>query len=337
MQKVRCEIDPYNRLVINGFGRKSDLTKFRKVLDGRFKTDDNNSLSYHVKEPLSDDDGVPRQIRLKGEWSLTDDHQLRLTLDKSARDTFGDQITLQGEILDVDRNSLLFAVTTATKEGTRSTYVLDLAGSWKADENNRLSFHVRKEGGRYDILTFTGAWEINKDHQIVYQYEKARLMRKKRETHTLTFKGYWDIKEALRVSYLLSKGTDSVFDFQTSAGVFKEGHIKYELGIGLADRVKPVRRTVTLSGKWNLKKDVGLVFEIEYENGKAHAIVFGADAALTDRDTVSVKLKSELDNKDIGASLELSRNLLIGDGEAFLRVLASRRESAIYAGAAWRW
>ena len=349
MQKVRYELDPHNRLVIDDSGRKSDLTEFRKVIDGRFKTDKFNNLSYHVKAPhhslrsgagqapLQEDEHIPHQIKLKGEWSLTDNNELRLTLDKWARETFGDQITLQGEILDVDKNSLLFAITTTTKDNTQSTYVLNLGGSWKADENNRLSFHVKKEEGRHDILTFNGVWEIHKNHQIIYQYEKAELIRKKRVTHALTFKGYWGISEKARISYILSKGTDSVFDFKTSAGIFKENYIKYELGIGLVNRAKPITKTVTLFGKWNLKKDVGLIFEIEYENKKTKQIVFGADANLTDKDTISFKLKNDIENKDIGINLELSHKIIKGDGEAFLRVLKSRQEAAIYAGAAWRW
>lgn len=349
MQKVRYEIDPYNRLVIGSSGRKSDLPKFRNVLDGKFKIDRFNNLSYHIKSPhhslrsgagqapSSPDENIPNQIRLRGEWSLTDNHELRLTLEKQARETFGDSITLQGEILDVDKSSLLFAVTTMTKENTRSTYVLNIEGSWRADDNNRLSFHIRKEKGLYDILTFNGAWEINKNHQLIYQYEKARLLRKKREVHTLIFKGYWDIKERTRISYLLSKDTGSGFDLKATAGIFGEDYIKYEIGIGLAGRTKPVTRTITLSGRWNLKKDTGLIFEVEYENKKTKAIIFGADARLTDRDTVSFKLKNDVENKDIGINIELSREILKGSGEAFLRALASRRESAIYAGAAWRW
>ena len=337
MKKIRYETDPHNRLVISDSGKKSGLPKFRRVIDGRFSLDKNNDLSYRVKASLAEDEQVPRQIKLKGEWSLTDDHRLRLTLDGQGRQTFGDRMTLQGEILDVNKNSLLFAVTTTTKDNTRSTYVLNLEGVWKADENNRLSFRVKREGGRYDILSFNGIWEINKNHQIVYRYEKARLIRKKSLTHTLVFKGYWDIKDAVRISYILGKGTDSSFDFNTSAGVFKEGYIKYELGIGLAARSDPVRRTVTLSGKWNLKKDAGLIFEAEYENNKTKKIVFGADARLTDRDTVSFRLRNDTDNKDIGAELELSRKIFNGGGEAFLRLLKDNRESAIYAGAAWRW
>ena len=337
MNKIRYEIDPYNRLVILGSGKNSDLPEFRQVIDGRFKLDEDNNLSYRVKAPLPEDGKIPHQILLKGEWSLTPDHELRLTLDGQGRQTFGDQITLQGEILDINKGSLLFAVTTTTKDDTQSTYVLNLDGMWKADENNRLSFHIRREYGRYDILTFNGVWEINKNHQIIYQYEKARLIRKKSQTHTLIFKGYWDIKGAARISYFLGKSTDSSFDFNASVGVFKEDYIKYEIGIGLSGRTDPVRRTVTLCGKWSLKKDVGLIFEVDYGDKKVRQIVFGAQAMLTDRDTISFELKDNMEGKEIGANLELSHKILKGDGEAFLRLLESNRESAIYVGAALRW
>ena len=334
MQKIRYELDPHNRLVLKS-GKKSDLTRFRKVLDGRFKTDEANNLSYHIKSPL--DGSVPHQVKLRGKWSLTDTRDLRLTLDKWGRETFGDQITLQGEILDVNANSLLFAITTQTKENTQSTYVLNLGGSWKADEHNRLSFHIRKEEGTHDILTFNGVWQINKNHEIIYQYEKAELIRKKRKTHTLTFKGYWDIKDKVRISYVLSKDTDSVCRFKASAGIFKERYIKYEIGIALVNKAKPAKQTVTIYGKWKIKKNVGLIFEVEYEDRKTHAIVFGAEARLTDKDTVSFKLKNDIENRDIGINVKLSRKILKGDGEAFIRALKSNRESAVYAGAAWRW
>ncbi|MBN1527166.1 MAG: hypothetical protein JW919_06270 [Candidatus Omnitrophica bacterium] len=330
MQKIRYELDPYNRLV-------ATLPKYRKVLDGRFRTAGANELTYHVKSPVSAEERIPHQLKLKGAWSLTDSHDLRLTLDKQGRRTFGDKVTLQGEMLDAREDSLLFAVTTTTKAGTLSTYVLELEGRWKADKRNRLTFRVKKEAGGYDILTFNGAWEIDKDHRIIYQYEKASLIRKKKRTHTLAFKGHWDIKDRYRISYVLSGGTDAAFDFEAKAGVFRKDYIEYEVGIALAGRAAPLRRTVKLTGKWNIRKGIGLVFETGYEGGRTAAIVFGADATFTDRDTVSFRLRKEAGQRDLGASVELSRKLLKGDGEAFLRILKSRQEASAMAGAGFRW
>ena len=336
MERARYEVDPYNRLIINDDGTESDLQQFRQVLDGQFKVDEYNNLSYHIKAPLSEDENIPNQIKFTGDWSLTDNHELRLTLDKETRETFGDELTLQGQILDVDTNSLLFSVTTKANDGAQSTYVLNLQGSWKADEFNRLSFYVKKEDGRYDILTFGLAWTIDDNNQIIYQYEKASLIRKKSEVQTLIFRGHWDIKDKVRIAYLLDADTDSCFDFESSVGILKEDHIKYEVGIILEREADPIRRIIALSGEWKLKKDAGLSFEIEYESGKIYAIGFGADITLTDKNMLSFKLKDSADNKDLGMTLELSQNILEEDGELFLRALASKRELALYAGAAWR-
>jgi len=337
MEKVRYELDPFNRLILNGREGPGGLPKFRRVLDGRFGTDEDNNLTYNIKQPLSASDTIPNQIRLKGSWSLTGGHSMRFTLDKLARRTLGDQLTFTGELLDAKEGSLLFAVTTRSKKDTQTTYVLNLGGTWKADKNNRLSFHVRKESGAYDILTFTGAWEVGKNSQLIYRYEKARLVRKKKEVHALTFKGYWDIRDKARISYVLGAGTDSVFDFAASAGIFRGGYIKYQVGVGLSAGAGFKLRTVTLSGVWRLERNLGLVFEVEYEGQNSRAIVFGAEAGLTDKDTVTFRLKNGIDNKDIGASLELSHRLFKGDGRIFLRALKDSRESAVYAGGVWSW
>ena len=337
MQKVRYEIDPYNRLILDESDGESDLPVFRRVLDGRFGTDENNNLTYNIKTPLSPSDTIPNQIKLKGEWSLTGDHRLRFTLDKLARQTLGDQLTFTGQILDVKEDSLLFSATTRTKDGEETTYVINLSGTWNADENNRLSFHVRKEDGAYDILTFTGTWDTGKNNQIIYQYEKAELIRKKRETHTLTFKGYWDIKDKARISYVLGADSDSVFNFSVGAGIFRDGYIKYQVDIGAVTDADFSARTITLSGEWKLKKDLGLIFEAEYEGSRPRAIVFGAEAELTDKDMVIFRLKNGIDNSDIGASLELSHKVFDGDGEIFLRAIKDGGQTAIYAGGAWNW
>lgn len=336
MEKVRYEVDPHNRLVIKKTGKKTELPRFRQVLDGRFEVAKDNTLIYHVKAPVPQDLKAPHQVKLRGKWSLTKNHDLRLTLDKWRRQTFGDQLTLQGDIIDVNKNSSVFAITTRTKGGATSVYTLRLEGSWRADKNNRLTFRVNKDRGEYDILTFDGIWEIGKNYQVIYKYEKTQLVRKLKKVHALIFKGYWDIKDKARVSCVIDKNTDSVFNFKTSLGIFNDDYIKYELGIGLSRRPKPLKRTITLFGTWKVKKDVGLVFEVEYNNRKVNTIVFGAEARLSGKDTVSFKLKNDL-NRQIGAELELSHKILKGDGQAFLRLLKSSRESAILVGAGWGW
>ncbi len=339
MEKLRYEVDPHNRLIGQETGKKLRLTRFRRVLDGRFKTGPNNSLIYHIKVPIqgvTPDLKAPYQVKLRGKWSLTKNHDLRLTLDKWRRQTSGDKLTLQGEIISAEANSLLFAITTRSKENITSTYILKLQGIWQADKRNRLTFKAKKGEGRYDNLIFDGAWDINKEHRIVYHYEKAQLKQKERLKRTLTFKGFWDTAKRNRLSYKLSLDGKSTFEFQAGIGFLAKDYIKYEIGIGISDKKRPVRRVITLFGKWKIKKNLGLLFEVEYEKGKTKAIVFGADAKLTKRDDIEFKLKDRL-GKDLGLELKLSRKLLRGDGEAFLNLLKSKKESSIYAGMAWKW
>lgn len=196
---------------------------------------------------------------------------------------------------------------------------------------------MKKESGLYDVLTFNGAWQINKSNKLIYRYESARLATKSSRVHTLEFDGCWDIKDRYRISYSLGAGTDSSFDFNTSVGILKENYIEYEVGIGLKGYARPVERAITLFGRWFLKKDVGVVFRLRYSDKRTREIVFGADFKITGKDTVSLRLKAGEDDKDIGAEVELSRRIFKGDGEAFLRALVSGREQALYAGAAWKW
>ena len=300
MQKVRYEIDPHNRLVIKATGRKTRLPVFRRALDGKFKTGKNNTLIYRVKSPVSRETNIPHQFKLRGKWSLNKRRDLTLTLEKWGRQTFGDKLALTGNIVSVNRDALLFAVSTRTKEGARSTYCLKLSGSWRADRHNRLTFRVKKERGKHDILTLKGIWEINKNHRVIYRREKGRLIRKLKDVRALTFKGHWDIKDKARISYVFDGDTNSRFNFRTGAGLFRENYIKYEIGIGLSGRARPARRIITLFGKWRIKRGKKLVFEVKYKNGKIHAIVFGADIKLATKDRVLFKLRNEK-GKDIGA------------------------------------
>jgi hypothetical protein len=279
---------------------------------------------------------VPHQVKFKGKWSLTKNHDLKLTLDKWRRQRLGDELTLQGEIIQAEANSLLFAVTTRSKENLPLRYLFRLQGIWQTDKHNRLTFRVKKGRGRYDTLVFDGIWEVNKHHRIVYHYEKLQLIRKERLKKTLTFKGFWDIAKRNKLSYKLSLDRKSVFEFQTDIGFLTDNYIRYKIGIAISDKKWPVRRVLILFGKWKIKRNVGLLFEIEYEQGRTKAIIFGTEVKLTERDKLEFKLKNNL-GQNLGLKLKLTRGRLKGDGQAFLKIFKSKKECSIYVGRAWRW
>ena len=224
-------------------------------------------------------------------------------LDKWGRASFGDRLTLKGDIVGVNKSSLLFAITTVTKENKASTYVLKLEGVWQADKLNRLTFRVMKEKGRHDILVLTGIWKIDKNYRIIYQYEKARLIRKRKKIHTLTFKGYWEINDKSRISYVIDKKAGSAFKFRTSLAVFAKKHIRFELGVGLSKK-----RTITFAGTWKIGKN-----------------------------TASFRLRKEIGQKDVPLRFKLSRKIAKSAGEMFLSARKSKRESSVFVGAGYKW
>lgn len=84
----------------NNSGKESQLSRFRQV---RIIL---KRLHLKVRKVL---------IRLEGIWSLSLEHNLCLTLNKWGRAILSDKVTLQAEIISIDKNALLFAVTTCSK------------------------------------------------------------------------------------------------------------------------------------------------------------------------------------------------------------------------------
>ncbi len=334
--KVRYEVDPHNRLVITETRKKTPLYKFRHVIDGRFKIGKASTLLYHIKTPSDDISkkiSLPHQLKFKGIWSLTRDHNLKLTLNKWRRQTFGDELTLKGEIIKVGAHSLLFAITQRTKENVASTRILKLQGSWQADKNNRLTFRAKRERGRFDLLVFDGIWEINRRHKIVYHCEKR--FRKQRK-HSLLFSGFWSLRRSKVLTYLLDLKGKSAFDFRIGKGIAQGSSMKFEVGIGLSQREKLVRKDIVFYGRWKIKKGAGLIFEIINPGGRSSAIKFEAEAKLIGASRIKLALKSKR-GKDLGLRFTLSKKMLKGAGESFIRFLHTKKEKAVYIGSGFRW
>lgn len=313
MQKIRYEVDPHNRLTRLGPG------KFRQVIDGEFKLDDNNSLSYHVKK--SDNIDIPQQIKFFGDWSLDKGHNLILTLDKWNNQVEGNKLVLKSELLSAAGNELVFSVETRDTASSRSdlvirgrgrtsvrVYILKFGGAWQADKYNRLSFNVTKEQGNVpgssDQLTLQGKWEINKQNELVYTARRRAIKRGESVKNTITFMGHWDITSKDRLSYILNKDLGSRFDFKVSYEKATSDSLRFGARAGYAGKMV----NTALFGKWRFDKNTGLFFEMKYagKNG-------------------------------IKVEAQLSRLFLKGQGEAFIKALVSEKEYAIMAGAGWRW
>jgi len=276
------------------------LVRYSQVLDGTFKIDENNTLIYYVKRIKGS--STPRQIKFSGDYALDKEHNLILTLNKDNSQRTGERLTIKGELIDAKDNELLFAVSTKDSAAKTHVYTLKLGGRWQADKYNRFTFLATKQKGSPNELTWQGSWEVNKQNEIVYTYKKTYLKRKEKLERSITLKGYWDITDKNRISYVLNKEIGSRFDFKISFARPLSRGMQYEIGIGAA----PSKKTMTLFGKWKVNKRFGLSFEMPCREGKIRSLKLGATYKL-------------------------------GDSEAFIEALKSKKEISFFVGGGFRW
>jgi hypothetical protein len=213
-----------------------------------------------------------------------------------------------------------------------------LQGQWRLDPKNRITFEVRRNKVVSDTLTFKGAWNINKNHEVTYTYLEETLKTKRKITRTLTFSGHWELGEKRRLVYNMSREDRSHFRvrgaFQTKSILAKKGEIRYQFGIELEKKVKT--ETLVLFGKWKYSRRLGVSFEVQYKNKKTHPIVFGVEYSFDDKNKLGVNLKSQA-GKMLGLDLVLTRDIPKKDGEAFVRYLRSQDESRVEGGLSFKW
>lgn len=325
MPKIRYEIDPHNRLVIIG------LNKFRTVIDGEFELRPDHSLVYHVKK--SDSIDIPQQIKFKGTWLLDENHNLIFTFDKWNNQVQGNRLILKSDLVSASGNELVFSVETKESAPSRvSSYLLKFGGIWQADKYNRLTFNVEKESGSADVLTLQGIWAVNKQHEIIYSYTRVLKGTKEKIENAIVLRGHWDIAEKNRLAYTLNHDIASELSFKVAFQEAEKNFLKYSIGIGAASR----RKSIALFGTWKLDKDLGLMFEVEYEKGRIQEIMFGADCRWKDGYSLDFKLKNKL-NEGLGIEIVLSKQIFKDQGEAFIRAIKSKEEISIVAGVGVRW
>jgi len=314
-EKIKYEIDPHNRLIRVG------PAGLREVLEGRFRTDNRNQLSYRVRRPLGR--GTPQQIRFKGRWGLAKDNRLVLTLDRWYQQVAGNKLTFKAQLIDVRDNEVVFTVRTRNDDRSQTLSLLKLGGIWQADAQNRLFFQVEENEG---ALKLKGEWRLNKRHEVEYVYEMDR----RRTKQIIVFKGVWEMGGRNRLRYVLNHVIGSGFDFKAELRRVLADRIEYSIGIGASGRQK----TITLFGSWRLDRRLGLTFEVTRGERRVERIAFGAKARITDKDKIELKLRTT-DGKDLGAEMVLSRSML--DTQTYLRLVKDAAGGGgVFAGVARR-
>ena len=206
--------------------------------------------------------------------------------------------------------------------------IIKLKGTWRANDYNELVFAVTARQGHPGTYTFKGSWKLNNNQQIEYISEDGR--------DTLTFKGYWDISSSNRLVYLFEGSLTSRFEFKVqleSPIIYpKKGEIRYRIGVGIRQsRRSAPGQMFILYGEWKFGRNLGLIFQMDYGQGKVRAIAFGAEVTFG-RSKIICALKNEL-GEPLGITLAMTYRFLKHlDTEVFFRLKSRQKEQAIEAG-----
>lgn len=331
--KLKYSVDNHNRLLIRSTKSKTPL-----IPKGSFSINKDSQLEYWLNEPLSWRRlyNLPSRIVFEGNWSLNVNHDLELRLSKTREHLEDSRIVLKGGIVSIDNNVLSFEIVTAQGEftGVSQFRILKLAGIWQADERNRITFRVNKKQFP-DTLTFKAGWQINKNQQIEYTYEKTSLITKSKIDKTIVFDGFWKIDSRHRLIYILSCSFDSSFVFKAqieNPNVYPQGKsIKYRLGIGISKSKKLDYKVITLYGEWKFKRNLGLIFKMDYGDNNVQELEFGAEVSFEHKRLVfSIK---DTRGKPLGITLTYSYSLFNSlEPQAFIRLKSYRKELGFEAG-----
>ncbi len=206
--------------------------------------------------------------------------------------------------------------------------LLKLKGTWYANQRNELCFEADLRKGPPQTYTFKGVWRVNKNQQIEYCRGNS--------SNTLVFKGHWDFSSVNRLVYFLEGSSTSRFEFKAQVESPslspKRGQIRYRLGTGMRrSRLAKGAPIVILYGEWKFGRNLGLIFEMVYGQGRVRVVEFGAKVTFG-RSKLIFTLKNEL-GQPLGITLTMTHKFLKSlDAEAFIRLSSRRQEEGVEAG-----
>ncbi|MFH0855077.1 MAG: hypothetical protein V1869_00965 [Candidatus Omnitrophota bacterium] len=238
------------------------------------------------------------------------------------------QDTLRKRFICAETDSLVIeTIQTESKTLRQRLRMLKLKGAWRANSRNELCFDVALRKGRPQTYTFKGAWKLDDNQQIEYSSGQG--------PDVLTLKGHWDISSANRLVYILEGSSTSRFEFKAqleSPVIYpKAGQIRYRIGIGSRKSRLTGGQLLIFYGEWKFGRNLGLVFQMDYGQGRVKAILFGAELTFG-RNKVIFALKSEL-GEPLGMALTMTHKYLEHlDTKAFIRLKSRSKEQAVEAG-----
>jgi len=212
-----------------------------------------------------------------------------------------------------------------------------LNGKWQANASNELNFLVQSDR-QEDVLTFKGAWKLNRNQEITYTYEKQDLRRKSRAREELTFQGFWQINSRDNISYILDLDQGSLFEFkvQLQQPDLKgdRRQIKYRIGIGGKGFRR--ERVFSLFGSWRVESSKNIFFQVDCAETGVKALTFAADVFLNNNNQLVFELKNR-QGKPLGITVSFERAFLKKRAALFARLSKARSIHSLEAGVKIPW
>jgi hypothetical protein len=178
-------------------------------------------------------------------------------------------------------------------------------------------------------VTLQGSWQIDKNNRIVYAYDRDDLRSGRRQRHRVVFKGRWKISPGKMLSYSLSGRSGSSLDFKVSLAKPTRRGLKWSIG---AQAGLPSKK-LAIFGSWRLTERLGLVLEIDCQDGRPRQLVFGTSFRFDSEYNLEFTVRTGKSGA-AGAKIKLSREILRKNGELFLTGEFSGRRQRIMAGVA---
>jgi hypothetical protein len=281
-------------------------------------------------------DVVPEKTRIDGKWSLTENHDLSLSVSASDTGLSGKTIILRGDILSPSSSGFLFRVRHCDALSGARSRTIELKGVWAADDKNRITFRAAKADGRYDVLTFNGTWDIGPDNELSYKFVKTGLKKGDKKETVIAFRGHWDLYRS-RIVYSIQGGGGSFFSFkaavQSKSLMAKKGEIRYQLGAEVSSRKAGgagTSRAVSIFGTWKLSREFKTSFELKSTEKKKRQITFGIERVFAKGHKITVSLKDSAGEK-LGMDVTFTGTFK-KDAEFFLSLGRSAPEISLIGG-----
>ncbi|MCD6539962.1 MAG: hypothetical protein J7K37_04595 [Candidatus Omnitrophica bacterium] len=274
-----------------------DSNNKKILLKGRFKVNKGGDLTYLFDRRSSYKRfGLARRIRFRGRWRLDENHNLVLEVGKQYRSLGLRRLILHTEFIDHTRDGLIFTLKRKISPRRERIEILRLKGKFSTDRFNRIIFKIENKAS--GVLVFRGAWRVNRDNQIIYNYENLKSKKK----IFFVLKGFWQILEKNKLAYVLEAVPKQVLIFRAHLQTLnlypKKGRLKYRVGIGFGKKRR--ERIVLFYGEIKFFRRGDLFFE--FKSGLRRKVKLGINVNLTKKRKLRVSFYRE-NGRSLGISL----------------------------------